>query len=322
MQLVQKDITVMIMSAVIGSILIGLYWGNLSQVLEREAVFIKPQTTSEIVATDATALNNIPNQQSQNLEALLPQQTPAPEPEFMPPRPNRVPAGASFLLIGDSMMQDGIGSELENSLKALKASRVFRKAIQSTGLLHPERLNWYAEVDRLLAQRQYDVVVIMLGLNDADHIRDANGVYQNFGTPQWKLAYARKVEQMLNQLLIKNKVKRVVWVGLPVGPDPFWDNNVRVLNEVYRTVVSRNLNAAYVDTYNRFLVNGRWSAVVKDDRGVARTARQADGLHMTIHGGRIMADLIIDVMKKNEIIVTKPLTTNFPSNPKPPIRTE
>jgi hypothetical protein len=157
------------------------------------------------------------------------------------------------------------------------------------------------QVDRLLANRKYDVVIIMLGLNDADHMTDSSGVYQMFGTNKWKIAYAQKVEQMLNQLLVKNRVKKVVWVGLPVAPDKFWDNNVRVLNDVYKTVVSRYVNAIYVDTYDRFRVNGKWSAVVKDNRGNARTARQEDGLHMTIHGGRIMADLILDTMKKNDI---------------------
>lgn len=288
----QEDVLVLMMSALIGGILIAGHLGDITQVLQREAVFFQPQQTNEMISAEAPA----------SLEPLLAQPTPTPE------RPYPIPLGASYLLIGDSMMQDGIGSELENLLKQNKAGRVFRQAIQSTGLLHPERLNWYKEVDRLLAQRPYDVVIIMLGLNDADHLRDANGVWHTFGTPKWKLAYARKVEQMLKQLLNKNQVKRVVWVGLPVGPDRFWDTNVRVLNEVYRTVVGRHLNAVYVDTYDRFRVNGRWAAVVKDDRGVARTARQADGLHMTIHGGRIMADLIIKVMRQHDIALGKPLT--------------
>jgi hypothetical protein len=307
----QQDLSVLLMSAIIGGVLISLYFTGFTQILEREAVFIKPQAQA-----NSELVNEPTNDRPQSIDDLLAQQPQVPE-ELTAPQPIVVPAGASYLLIGDSMMQDGIGSELEQRLKDNKVGSVYRQAIQSTGLLHPERLNWYAEADRLLARRRYDVVVIMLGLNDADHMMDANGVYQTFGTAKWKVAYARKVEQMLNQLLVKNKVKKVVWVGLPVGPDRFWDNNVRVLNEVYKAVVNRHLNAVYVDTYDRFKVNGRWASVVADNRGVARTARQSDGLHMTIHGGKIMADLIIDAMKKNNITLGKPATANVPPSPPP-----
>jgi len=292
----KQDIKTLAIASVLGSVMLSLYSSVLWEVLAREKVFIRTQSEipSAVLAEGdrRRSLAEILAKQPNTVRSLTVQ------------KPNLVSAGASYLLIGDSMMQDGIGSELENSLLSGKVSAVHRKAIQSTGLLHPERLNWYAEVDRLLASRKYDVVIIMLGLNDADHMTDSRGVYQMFGTDEWKVAYAQKVEQMLHQLLVKKQVKKVVWVGLPVAPDKFWDHNVRVLNDVYKTVASRYVNAMYVDTYDRFKVNGKWSAVVKDNRGNARTARQEDGLHMTIHGGRIVADLILDTMKKNDIQLT------------------
>jgi len=291
-----RDIKMLAIASVVGSILIAIHAKELWAVLAREKVFLRQQN-------DLISAMPLDGDRRQSLEEILAQQ-PNTIKSLTAQKPTSVPAGASYLLIGDSMMQDGIGSELENSLLSNKVSAVYRKAIQSTGLLHPERLNWYAEVDRLLSQRKYDVVIIMVGLNDADHMTDSSGVYQMFGTNKWKVAYAQKVEQMLDQLLVKNKVKKVVWVGLPVAPDKFWDNNVRVLNDVYKTVVSRYVNAIFVDTYDRFKVNGKWSAVVKDNRGNARTARQEDGLHMTIHGGKIMADLILDTMKKHDIQLT------------------
>lgn len=306
--ILKQDLKVLFMSVTIGTILLAVYGNTLVTVIQREAVFVKAQNQSIVIAENS-------EDRQQSLAELLSSE--AKTKELTAQKPNPVPFGASYLLIGDSMMQDGIGSELEARLRENKAGAIFRKAIQSTGLLHPERLNWYAEADRLLANRKYDVVIIMLGLNDADHMLDANGVYQTFGTAKWKVAYARKVEQMLKQLLERQQIKKVIWVGLPIGPDRFWDNNVRVLNEVYRTVTDRYVNAIYVDTYDRFKVNGRWASVVKDNRGVARTARQSDGLHMTIHGGKITADLIIEVMKKNNI----PLGRKPPS-PRPTPNTD
>jgi hypothetical protein len=308
-QVLKHDLEVLFMAITIGGILIALYSTSLLTVIQREAVFVKPQNQM-LISADSS------EDRKQSLADLLASE--AKTKELVAQKPNSVPFGASYLLIGDSMMQDGIGSELEARLRENKAGAIFRKAIQSTGLLHPERLNWYAEVDRLFSVRKYDVVIIMLGLNDADHMMDANGVYQTFGTAKWKVAYARKVEQMLKQLLEKQQVKKVVWVGLPVGPDRFWDTNVRVLNEVYRTVTDRYVNAIFVDTYDRFKVNGRWASVVKDNRGTARVARQSDGLHMTIHGGKITADLIIDDMKKNNIpLGQKPPTPRPTPSPEP-----
>lgn len=214
-------------------------------------------------------------------------------------RSNKIAPGANFLMIGDSMFQWGLGSEIENKLLSLNG-KVYREAIQSTGLLHPERLDWYNRLDQLLSANNYDVVILSFGLNDTDFVMENGAIYQ-FAQPGWNEAYQRKVASMLYKLLVQYKVKKVVWVGLPVTKTQYWTSVATRMNSIFKAEVDKYVNAVFIDTYARLAENGGYSEYATDDSGYRAVARQGDGIHVNLFGGRVLADLVITKLRENEV---------------------
>lgn len=267
----------------------------LQTIIERDNVFIKSS------AVNLANAQNAPDSKKSVTELL------ASKPQFelkplKPQKPLVIPEGSSYLIFGDSNMQWGIGSNLENMLIAGKVSGVTREAIQSTGLLHPERLDWYKRAPQLVDQSRASVAVVMVGLNDLDGIYvPETGAYYQYATDDWKLAYAQKVDKMLNLLLNEKGVKKVFWVGLPVSRENYWNNAVKLLNDIYKNMASRYINAVYVDTYDRFTVNGQYSDIITNDAGASQFARQGDGNHLNDFGGAILANIIIQSMRNHDV---------------------
>lgn len=212
---------------------------------------------------------------------------------------------ASFLIIGDSLIEGGVGTELEKRLLNNNVRHVKRQGKSSTGLLHPERLDWYAELDKIFAERTYDVVIIMFGLNDLADISDSNGKHL-LGTPSWQSAYARKVDQMMQKVLRQGRAKRIIWLGAPIAPDNYKyahinNTNIQMINNLYRAVLPRYPNTIFIDTYYIYTINGKWTPVITDQRGEVQQVRTQDGIHITYAGGRIMTDIVIQIMRANYI---------------------
>ena len=84
-----------------------------------------------------------------------------------------------MLVVGDSFAQ-----ELEIGLAPVTDSRYFRiiqKGLQSTGLSRPDYYNWPSALQVFMTQYHPDIVLIMLGGNDAQTIWTLSGDKIPFG---------------------------------------------------------------------------------------------------------------------------------------------
>ncbi|MFN3925916.1 MAG: DUF459 domain-containing protein [Pseudanabaenaceae cyanobacterium] len=239
--------------------------------------------------------------------ASLNQFLPVPQPSLAVPSPPLVlDHRHTYLIVGDSLIEGGIGPELENRLRLNNVRLVTRKGKQSTGLLHPERLDWYRELDTIFSEQNYDVVIIMFGLNDLTDITDAAGNKYFLGSPAWQIVYAQKVEQMVQIVFQQGKAKKLIWLGAPIVPDdykyPYINNtNVQMINNLYRQVLRRYANTIFIDTYPVYSADGKWTQFIKDSQGNLLRVRTQDGIHITDVGGKIMTDIIIRVMRAHRI---------------------
>jgi len=212
---------------------------------------------------------------------------------------------SKFLIIGDSLIEGGVGTELEKRLLSNKVRLVHRQGKQSTGLLHPERLDWYQEIDKIFAKQTYDVVIVMFGLNDLANINTSEGKLI-LGSPEWQTAYAAKVTQMLDKIFRQGRAKKIVWLGAPIAPDNYKhrqinNTNIQMINNLYRHVLAKYDNAIFIDTYPVYSLQGRWTPVMPDSQGVWQRVRTRDGIHITYAGGKIMTDVVIKVLQEHQI---------------------
>lgn len=213
------------------------------------------------------------------------------------PANEKIKTPAKFLLIGDSMMLVGFGPALENSLISRPNVSVVREGVYSTGLNRIDYFDWYAKTDELVARHRPDVVIVMFGGNDGQGIIDKNKKAHEFGSGEWKEVYRQRVAVFLSRL--SPKVRRIYWVGHPITGNDGFLTKFQTMNPIYRDECAKFANATFIDSWERFAVNGVYRQSIPDDEGLWQIAKQSDGVHVTDFGGKILARLVLNAVAKD-----------------------
>jgi uncharacterized protein len=223
---------------------------------------------------------------------------PIPTPEEGVPAAFREPKPSNRLrvvVVGDSLavgLARTIGAGMDPVLV-----RVVNQARISSGLARSDAFDWPAEVDRIMRQFRPDVVVVMLGTNDAQPIAYPDGRAIPIGTNDWVQAYRDQIDELISG--VTSRGGRVAWVGLPTMEETFRRRSARRLNGHYRTQVKMHPGAVYVDTWGRFSrPDGSYAAYIQNDRGQVIQVREADGVHFTYTGYSMVANLVFDRLRE------------------------
>lgn len=203
----------------------------------------------------------------------------------------KIKAPIKFLLIGDSMMLVGFGPALENSLLKYDGVSVVREGAYSTGLNRIDYYDWFTKTDELISKNKPDFLIVMFGGNDGQGIVDKNGKAHEFGAESWKEIYRQRVNIYLSR--VSPKVKKIYWIGHPITGNQSFLDKFQTMNPIYKSECEKFSNAVFVDTWERFSVNGQFRQSIPDDNGLWQIAKSSDGVHVTDFGGGIMANLLI-----------------------------
>jgi hypothetical protein len=202
-----------------------------------------------------------------------------------------------FLLVGDSMMLVGFGPALEKSLLSYDGVSVAREGMYSTGLNRIDYYDWYSKTDELVTDNKSDILVVMFGANDGQGILDLNGNAFQLDDPQWKVIYRERVNLFLTKF--SPKLKKIYWVGHPIAGNDDFMGKFQTMNPIYKEEIAKFPNVVYIDTWERFSVDGVYSQSIPDDNGLWQIAKQSDGVHVTDFGGAIMSDLVMKAIMKD-----------------------
>lgn len=146
----------------------------------------------------------------------------------------------------------------------------------SSGLTTPSFFDWPKQATREIARLQPEVVVFMIGTNDANLEPD---------TPTWKADYRKLVEQMLS-VLVGTPPRPVYWVGAPIMKDTGLSNHVRDVNGIVQDVIAQHPEITYVDSYSLFSdTDGSYASSLPDATGKRVPVRAGDDIHLTPEGG-------------------------------------
>jgi uncharacterized protein len=199
------------------------------------------------------------------------------------------------VVIGDSLavgLARTVGAGMDPDLV-----RVVNQARIASGLARSDAFDWPAEVGRIMRQFRPDLVVVMVGTNDAQSIAYPGGRSIPTATIEWVRAYREQVDELITA--VTSHGSRVAWVGLPTMEEPFRRQWARRLNAHYRTQVKMNPGSVYVDTWDRFSrPDGSYAAYVQNDQGQVIQVREADGLHFTYTGYSMVANLVFDRLRE------------------------
>jgi hypothetical protein len=209
-----------------------------------------------------------------------------------PPDPKRPTAAAPLrvLIVGDSIGLD-MGGALQSDLAGTGVVNAALDARESTGLTRPDYFNWPAELTADLKSADPQVVVVMIGANDAqDFLGPPDTPY---ASPSWNGLYAQRVAQFMQ--IAESGGAAVIWVGMPPMQNPGLSGQMADLNDVvqHQAAIAKP-PVTYVSSAKSLgSATGGYTAFVTNAAGQIVNTRTPDGIHLTPGGGQVVAQQVI-----------------------------
>jgi hypothetical protein len=186
-------------------------------------------------------------------------------------------------VFGDSMA-DGVWTALYRDLRIHPGVTVTKFSEVSTGLSRYDYVNIQTKTAGQIAEEPIDAAVILFGTNDGQAI-ELDGVIHDFGSEEWKAAYARRIDDL---------------VGLPEMKRASFDEKMNLINEVVSSRMAA-LRVPFIETETLTRdAAGEYDAYLSDaDTGRRRLMRLHDGIHMTMAGYIRIAEPVADRIRRD-----------------------
>jgi hypothetical protein len=226
--------------------------------------------------------------------------TPAPKkggtapatPTTVPPNPKDPTAATPLrvLIVGDSIGID-LGDALQPNLANTGVVSAALDGRVSTGLTRPDYFNWPAELTADIKSQNPQVVVVMIGANDAQDFLGPPDV--PYTSPQWNTLYAQRVAQFMQ--IAGSGGATVMWVGMPPMQNPGLNAQMSDVNAVVQQqAVKAKPPVIYLNTDHVLgTAQGGYTAFVTNGAGQVVNVRTPDGTHITPGGGQVVSQAVI-----------------------------
>jgi hypothetical protein len=202
------------------------------------------------------------------------------------------PAEGQMRPVGVAIVGDSLANDLGQGMEALHARnsrvRVVKHTRFATGLVRDDYFDWNKSVDLFLDHHRPGVIIVVIGGNDRQTIRE-DGHRFDPDTRAWQKEYEKRVASFMNEL--KKSRAKVYWVGLPAVRSPSMSVSFRMQNGIYRRQAARH-GFKYIDIWDTFLKDGAYSSFGMSLTGVKRQLRKNDGMHFTDEGKLRLANRI------------------------------
>ncbi len=205
------------------------------------------------------------------------------------------PGPITIYVLGDSLAQS-LHFGLEQAYGRERRVSVVKATKVSSGIVRDDFFDWKARADALAGSSRMDVVVMMLGGNDAQPIRLPGGGHARPLSDAWREEYSARVSRVMRSFVDRGVA--MYWIGVPILRAKRPNTVGRALNDLFRVEADR-VGVRYVDTYAMFAdAEGRYATHLVDDAGKRRLMRDPDGAHLSIQGalwlGRRLRRIIDD----------------------------
>ena len=207
------------------------------------------------------------------------------------PRPERV------LIIGDSNIESGLGTVLEELWEKCEGVTVLRYGQHSTGLARPDYFDWSVKLAELQEEFDPDLVIAYFGDNDCQGLSTLEGAFiTKFGTEEWDQVYGERVTALVTQM--RETGGSAAMIGMPIMRSSSFSRKVERLNGVLETA-TEGVGGVYLPTWGITSdEEGKYVASVEFD-GRDRMIRAGDGIHFSSHGSAYVADGLMKMLMEH-----------------------
>ena len=222
------------------------------------------------------------------------------------------PTASKFVyVLGDSLAITAADGMLED-LQSHPEIGVVDRARDASGLVRDDYYDWPKAARELLTPKaapvkekgkdakdkekeakpekpKIDFVVVMLGINDMQAMRDGKD-YLDPLTDRWKTLYAQRIQAVVAPLVAAHVP--VVWVGLPPMRSDKFNGQMIQLNQLFKDNAER-AGAKFIDIFDDFAdQSGGFDAYGPNIEGQKAKLRGPDGIHLTAAGGKKLAHFV------------------------------
>jgi uncharacterized protein len=197
------------------------------------------------------------------------------------------------LVIGDSMA-GGLGAGMARMAAGDATIEVVNRFNESSAITRPDIYDWSAALPKIMDGKNFTTVVVLIGLNDRQDIRTADGRL-SFNTPEWTKAYQANVDAIADTLKAQNV--KVFWLSEPPMGDAAYDADMKLVSSLQRErVVAKG--AIFVDTRTPLLnSDGTYMDFGPDDTGEMKKLRQRDGVTFLKQGNNKFGQIVLAAIK-------------------------
>jgi len=204
------------------------------------------------------------------------------------------------LVFGDAI-GGGLGAGLARVTEPSGDYDVSVRLNEESGLARPEVYDWVATIQKILAANSFDVIVVEIGSNDRQTIRDGDNRY-DFNSKEWVAAYTKQVDLLLDQLAASKA--RIIWVSPPPMKDPDYDAAMKVIGDIQRARAEKR-GMTFLDIRPQFSnPDGSYTDAIQDDSGGTIKLRGRDGISFFKTGNNRMGELVLDAIESGETPAT------------------
>jgi lysophospholipase L1-like esterase len=209
-------------------------------------------------------------------------------------RPIRLVATAKhplrILLVGDSIGEDLDGALLEDFSPSV--TRVFTDDHIDTGLTRLDYFPWIAELEYDMYHDRPEVVIGMMGANDAQGFVDPPTLY---GTPAWKAHYRRNVGQFFT--IGQDYGAKMFWVSVPTISPLGRSEYEQLVRAIQERMAGRH-HVFYIDSDKTLSPGGVYHEFLRINGQIVQV-RVSDGIHLEPAGAALLANaVLLDVEKE------------------------
>jgi uncharacterized protein len=191
------------------------------------------------------------------------------------------------LILGDSLGID-LGDVLVNDLDETGVVHATLDGEVSTGLTRPDYFNWPAELAVDLPLYTPQVIVIMLGANDAQDFPGPPDV--PFGTTAWDNIYRLRVSAFMTEATSRGA--QVIWVGMPPMQSPALSAGMQRIDGIVSAEAGDHRDVDFVSSWTVLGTStGQFTAYLVEG-GQEVNVREPDGTHITPGGAQVLSSVV------------------------------
>jgi hypothetical protein len=212
----------------------------------------------------------------QSMAPAQPSEPPVPTAQILPKDKD----AKKILVIGD-FVADGLAWGLDQTFATEPKLAVVDDANSNSGLARNDYYDWNTELPKLLNQVKPDIVVIALGANDRQEMRNGNErVAAHSDT--WEQTYVQRVKGIASTLKVYGRP--FFWISAPPMRAAAASHDMAYLNEFFKPPVAE-AGGYFIDIWDGFTSDeGNYVSSGPDVNGQLRALRLGDGINFTRAG--------------------------------------